>query len=210
MIRIVRPNNFTPEKSLLTFIEITHISDRAFAFHKAKYLCKCGNYIEANINNVKTGKTTSCGCMWHIGTPTHGQSEHPLYAVWENMLSRCYNKKVKSYNNYGGRGVTMCPEWKNDPGAFIRWGLSNGWKKGLQLDKDIKGGLLYSPETCIFITVKENCNNRRTSRYITYNGETKTLIQWCETFNVQAPTLHGRIAKHGVEKAFKLSIKNNE
>jgi hypothetical protein len=69
---------------------------------------------------------------------------------------------------------------------FIEWGIANGWKPGLEIDKDIKAKelgvepLLYSPERCKFVTVKENCNSRRSNKYLTYNGVTKTIAEWAD------------------------------
>lgn len=72
------------------------------------------------------------------------------------MMQRCYNKNHKSYHNYGGRGVSVCDEWHNKK-TFVEWGLANGFHTNLDLDKDKKGdGMLYSPDTCCFITRKEN------------------------------------------------------
>lgn len=124
------------------------------------------------------------------GRIKHGNTRHPLYAVWCNMKNRCYNKKVKQYENYGGRGVIVCVEWVDDFNSFFQWAVSNGWEKGLELDKDIKGdGLSYSPSTCCFVTSKINSNNRRSNKIIKHNGEEKTLSQWGDFFNVNPKSI---------------------
>lgn len=199
----VLPVEFTPERSLLTFIKQTNEGCTP-NLARGLYLCKCGNTTEAYIGNVKSGKTLSCGCHRKSISPNlkHGLSEHPLYSVWENMISRCYNPNVKAYLNYGGRGVVMCDEWHYDPESFIKWGIENGWELGLELDKDIKGnGLLYSPETCKFVTTKENSNNRRVSKMVTYNGETYTLAQWADKIGISQSTLCIRLKRWSVERA---------
>jgi len=200
-MKIKFPKEYVPQKSFLIFISlIPHPSD--CKLDKAEYLCVCGNKCIGYVSNVKTGKKISCGCKRYLGTPKHGLSEHPLYSVWENMYSRCYNAKLVSYKNYGGRGVRICDEWKNSPATFIKWGLENGWKEGLELDKDIKGdGLLYSPGTCLFVTVKENGNNRRANHRITFNGETLTLAQWADKLGIKQPTLCIRLKKWNIERA---------
>lgn len=193
-MRILYPSDFVPSRSLLTFIRRTNI-DSPSSLAKGFYSCKCGGFIEAYINNVKRGKCLSCGCHRKAtkGALKHGFSDHPLYGVWENMYSRCYNTKVKSYPDYGGRGIEMCDEWKCCPSEFIKWGISNGWQLGLEVDKDIKGGMMYSPENCIFITPKLNSNHRRSSRVITYNGITQTMAQWADQIGISHSGLHYRL-----------------
>lgn len=208
------PIDFVPLNSYLIFIKQTvkgqTINKKIFA-EKALYQCKCGTYCESLTNNVKFGKKISCGCK-NLESLTergyvHGFSEHPLYTVWENMLTRCYNKKVKAYPNYGGRGVRMCDEWHNHPEKFIEWALKNGWRKGLQLDKDIKAkefgidALLYSPEMCQFVTPKRNGNNTRSNRNITYNSKTQTLAQWADELGMFHTTLHNRLKKWTLKEA---------
>lgn len=79
------------------------------------------------------------------------------------MYRRCHVTTDPAYAHYGGKGVTVCDEWRNDRVAFIEWGIANGWKPGLQLDKDILCRELnitpttYGPNTCKFVTRHENC-----------------------------------------------------
>ena len=88
----------------------------------------------------------------------HGLSKHPLYKVWMDMICRCHVPSHPNYNWYGLKGVTVCEEWRNSAQSFIEWALSNGWKRGLDLDKDtlVKGNKVYSPSTCKFISHREN------------------------------------------------------
>lgn len=115
---------------------------------------------------------------------THGFSAHPLYRVWENIYSRCYNPRNKKYPIYGGRGVKVCEEWLKDRSTFIKWAIANGWQKGLQVDKDIiaqKMGipaLLYSPEFCSIVTPGQNSEIKSNCRIIEVNGVSKTITQW--------------------------------
>lgn len=90
---------------------------------------------------------------------TSGGNYHPVYRAYHHMLERCYKPNTKHYDKYGGKGVTVCDEWKNDYLAFKKWSLDNGWEKGLEIDKDIlsKGLKTYSPSTCKWVTHKENC-----------------------------------------------------
>lgn len=102
-----------------------------------------------------------------MGRPRLGRHSRttPLAAVWVSMLHRCNSPINSRYANYGGRGVTVCAEWTNDFDSFADWALSNGWKQGLQIDKDIlckKLGInppIYSPTTCSIVTRKKNIYN---------------------------------------------------
>ena len=170
------------------------------AKRKAIFKCKCGNEFIADIYKVKTFETNSCGCfhseMTAESNSTHQLSKHPLYAIWKSMKARCYNKTVKQYKDYGGKGVTICIEWLSDFKSFYDWAITNGWQKGLQLDKDIKGtGLVYSPENCLFVTPKENSNKRITNKLIFYNGETKTVSQWADYFSISVKNLYQRLSR---------------
>lgn len=146
----------------------------------------------------------------------HGLCEHPLYKVWVKMKSRCYYKKSECYQNYGGRGVSICDEWLHNPKAFVEWGLSNGWERGLQLDKDIipkkagMEGLLYSPNTCCFVTRKQNNLAKRTNRIIEYKGRSQTLMEWHIELNISYSTLANRLNRHkwDVAKAFETPVLN--
>ena len=128
------------------------------------------------------------------GNYKHGLSDHPLNWIWTGMKGRCYNPNNHKYPKYGGRGVRVCDEWLNDFMAFYNWCIANGWKRGLQIDKDIKGdGLLYSPETCIITTNKENCNKRSHTVLVERSGETKSIMQWCEHYGINQSTFYSRI-----------------
>src|SRR5262245_3167077 len=102
----------------------------------------------------------------------HGYGGHPLYNVWAGMKRRCNDPETVGYGNYGGRGITICREWSESVKAFIEWCLANGWKRGLTIDRKDNNGP-YAPWNCRFITVKKNCNNKRTNTLLTAFGETK-------------------------------------
>lgn len=122
-----------------------------------------------------------------FGTKVHG--------VWAAMIRRCQNKNSDGYRYYGGRGITVCNEWK-DASVFIKWALDNGYKDGLKIDRINNNGM-YEPSNCRFITHKENCRNRRSSHLITINGVTKSLIEWVEFSGIGLSTIKHRI-KRGI------------
>lgn len=130
----------------------------------ARCECECGNEIEVPINSLRTGNTKSCGCYESDRTKQrnfkHGYGNHPLKGTYYSMLRRCNNPDHQSYKHYGGRGIKVCKEWETNIGAFIKWAEANGYRKGLQLDREDndKG---YSPNNCRFITTSENHRNTR-------------------------------------------------
>ncbi len=168
--------------------------------NKRRVLCECvcGKIISIIASNLTKTKEPqkSCGCKQKIWK-THGLTNHPLYGVYHNIKNRCYNEKFKFYKNYGGAGVAMCEEWRNDFKAFYDWCIENGWERGLEIDKDLKSptkpGKIYSPEFCSFVTQKDNCNGRSFCKYFEYNGKMLTLTQIAELLGIQQETLFARI-----------------
>lgn len=93
----------------------------------------------------------------------HGLRKHPLYNIWIMMKKRCYNKNDKDYSGYGGRGITVTRIWIEDFKSFYNWAMSNGWERGLQIDRRDNDGH-YSPSNCRITTGAVNCQNRRNNK----------------------------------------------
>lgn len=74
-----------------------------------------------------------------------------LYRIWHNMKSRCYCKSFSRYKYYGGRGITVCEEWKNDFKAFRQWAIANGYQDDLQIDRIDNSGN-YEPSNCRWVS----------------------------------------------------------
>lgn len=94
---------------------------------------------------------------------THGLSYEPLYQVWMNMIQRCTNPNFQSYEKYGGRGITVCPEWLDNLPAFLKWARSNSYATGLTLDRE-KNDQGYSPSNCRWVTRTTQQRNRRSHK----------------------------------------------
>ena len=92
----------------------------------------------------------------------HGHCYHPIYKVWAAMKQRCYNENYPEYYYYGGRGISICVEWKDYPRIFVEWALNNGWEKGLFIDRINNDGN-YEPDNCQWITQSENTKRRNLS-----------------------------------------------
>ena len=124
----------------------------------------------------------------------HGMTGTDIYRLYRNIKFRCTNTKDKHAKYYVNRGITMCEEWINDPLSFCTWALENGYKKGLTIDR-IDNNKGYSPENCRFITIKEQCNNRRTNHFITIDNQTYTVAQWSEISGIGVSTIKRNIKK---------------
>ena len=123
-------------------------------------LCTCGQETVVGAGDLQSGHTKSCGCLALDVRTTHGLSKHPLKSVWKDMKRRCYNKKCRSYVDYGGRGISVCEEWRLDFLFFYHWATENGWRKGLLLDRENNDGD-YSPSNCRFLNRQESAQNTR-------------------------------------------------
>lgn len=179
-----------------------------------EFICDCDKIAWTRFDGLKSGHCISCGCH-HIKqiTTQKGLSRHSLRAVWGGLIRRCYDIRCIYYKNYGGRGVTVCEEWKDDYQEFYNWAISNGWRKGLELDKDklapTQTGKIYSPEFCSFITHQENTLHTSTARMVEYKGLTKNLSVWCEELGLEYNRMNQRLRnlKWSAKKAFETPIR---
>jgi len=136
-----------------------------------------------------------------------GNKPSSTYIIWQGMISRCTNPAAKDYPQYGGRGITMDPNWKN----FINFLHDMGERpEGLQLDRKNNDGN-YTKDNCRWITAKMNAQNRRSTRHITIDGVTKCLAAWCEAYNLRTDTVCRRINKlHWPQNRWFAPVTNKE
>lgn len=172
---------------------------------RKQYLCKCdcGNDFYARGDSLRAGTNLSCGCYkedrYRDGhSKTHGMSHEKIYAIWCSMKARCYNPNNQGYTNYGGRGITVCKEWRNSFENFRDWAIANGYKEGLSIDRiNVNGN--YEPSNCQWITVSEQSDNKRGSRKITYKGKEYTARQLSKKFNIPYTTIYNNVIRRGKE-----------
>lgn len=120
--------------------------------------------------------------------------DYTHYRRWRSMLNRCYNPNHTYYYNYGGRGITVCDEWKNDYEKFCEWANQSGYEKSLSLDR-IDNNKGYSPENCRWATRKQQGRNQRTNHKITINGKTKLMCEWAEISGISEKNIYKRIKR---------------
>lgn len=161
--------------------------------------CDCGNKTEALLSNLRSGQVQSCGCAGSqatIGARSlkHGHSagfrKSRTATAWRNAKTRCFNKKNAKYPAYGGRGITMCPEWAEDFSTFLR--DMGECPEGLTLERiDVNGN--YEPGNCCWATMREQHNNKRDS--IRSSGV--SLKEFAAATGLRYQNLHRRIKRYG-------------
>ena len=93
------------------------------------------------------------------------------------IKQRCYDQNGKCYPNYGGRGITVCREWLENPNAFVDWALSSGWRRELQIDRIDNDGP-YSPDNCHWVTCLVQQRNKRNT--VTFNEKGTRVCCRCK------------------------------
>jgi hypothetical protein len=172
---------------------------------RSQWLCRCECGTEKLVlqDNLVRGLTKSCGCYEKErarelisknrpkGTE-HGMSDTRIYKIWDGIKQRCYRTYSSVYEYYGGRGITVCDEWKEDFMSFYTWAMKNGYSDELTIDrKDVNGN--YEPSNCRWATMKEQQNNKTNNHFLTINNETHTVTEWERIANLPPFTIFKRL-----------------
>lgn len=164
--------------------------------YRSECVCDCGNTTTVQNDSLRSGNTKSCGCL----VKRHGGSKTRLYVVWLGMIDRCYHPSSERYKNYGGRGITVCDDWKNFHG-FRKWALSTGYDEDAlrfecTLDRiDVNGN--YEPSNCRWIPMSEQCQNTTRSHYIYVDGDKMTISQASKKYGINQQVLWARLETLG-------------
>lgn len=161
-------------------------------------ICSCGNIKKVRSDHLRNGSIASCGCLKQeltvLRQTTHGQRTEKYtskeYACWCHMKNRCYDLNSAAYKNYGGRGITVCDRWLNSFENFYE-DMGN-CPPGLMIERKNNNGN-YTPGNCVWATPQEQGNNRRTNKWIKFNGKIKTVAQWARYLGINVNTLYTRL-----------------
>ena len=157
----------------------------------------CGAEHDVVGQTLTDGRSTKCRSCVPREALTKPHRKESIYTIYMGMKQRCYNPKHKAYQNYGGRGIAMCAEWKNSPDAFISWAFSNGYVEGLSIDRiDTDGD--YCPYNCRWISPAEQAANRRYNVTVVYNGEKLCLSSACRVAGISYSAVRSRIRRTNV------------
>lgn len=169
----------------------------------SKVECDCGVRYLVRDTELIYGRRKSCKKCSKPRT-THGKTNTKLFNIWQSMKQRCYDKNHSSYYCYGGRGVRIHEEWKDDFQMFYDWAIENGYKEGLTIDRiNVNGD--YEPLNCRWATAEEQANNKRNNHFIEYMGQSYTIAELSRIYGIKYSCLFSRIDKGwDIEKALHL------
>ena len=166
-------------------------------------VCTCGTQRDVLGFTLRKGASQSCGCLNAERASSRGKhhlSGTSEYDTWHQMINRCYNSAFIYYPLYGGRGISVCDRWRHSVEHFYAdMGPKPSPEHTLErIDNDAS----YSPENCRWATKKEQARNRRSTRFLTHNGETLSMAEWAERIGVSPNAMYMRLRKGwSVERA---------
>lgn len=175
-----------------TFGKLTVIRELPKRHGRVHYLCRCdcGKTTVVESYALRHYETLSCGCLQRKRTSesnkTHGMSRSRLYGIFMAMRRRCYVESDHAYKDYGGRGITVCDEWRHSFDNFARWAFASGYTEGLTIDRtDNMSG--YRPDNCRWIPEGLQAKNRRMCIMVTIDGTLMCLSDAARHFGVVCP-----------------------
>lgn len=165
--------------------------------------CDCGNESIAKGTSLNYGSTKSCGCgsanqavknceKYRNKIRVPSPYSRKLKDLFRNMNDRCYNNKNKRWKNYGGRGIKVCDQWRNNRRGFYSWAIKNGYSPSLQIDRiDVDGN--YEPANCRFVDAITQMNNTTYNRFVDWMGQRKTVSEWARQLDVTPSAIAHRL-----------------
>ncbi len=161
--------------------------------------CSCGKTCERSDEQLRAKPVPTCG-HGHI-TEQHPKRTHPTeYSVWTSMRSRCIPQgSGDTWENYGGRGIRVCPAWQESFEVFLR---DMGPRPSLAHSVERKDGNgNYEPGNCVWATRTVQNRNRRNVPLLTFQGRTMCRSAWAAELGWALPVLVARLRTMSVEEA---------
>lgn len=169
-------------------------------FRKARWRCKCscGNIVIVCSDNLRRGLTKSCGCfrkdVCTKNNTTHGMYGTSEYKSWFHIITRCQNPNDKYFKDYGGRGISICQEWRD---SFLAFYNHVGKRPSLKHSIDrINNDGNYKPGNVRWSLLVEQANNKRSNVLITINNTTMNVTQWAHEIGINCHTIFSRLQRN--------------
>jgi hypothetical protein len=160
------------------------------------FKCHCGKVFETRCTNKGVSESSSCGCIVKLNGTTHGMYHTRTYRAWAGMHRRCRDNKGKSRKWYFEKGIRVCERWKLFENFLADMGEV---PVGLWLDR-IDGNKGYEPSNCRWADLKTQSRNKSDNRFLSIDGESKTLVEWSELSGVNCKTIASRLRLGWPEK----------
>jgi len=178
----------------LTIISLHERSEKS-TMHKWLCQCTCGKTVVTAIQNLRTGNTRSCGCLFTEAVVKRN-TKHGLmydhkgaYRSWKDLRQRCNNPNNASYNSYGGRGIHIYPAWEKDFKAFYEYiGEPPNYTERWSIER-IDNSKGYEPNNIKWALPKEQASNKRTNIWVSHDGKELTIEQWADLLGISSTTI---------------------
>lgn len=156
--------------------------------------CSCGTVKAIDRSGLIAGVTLSCGCLQKervaaVKSTQNGHSGTLTFSSWYAIMHRCTNPNNHAYEAYAGRGITVCERWHEYEKFLSDMGERPSVKHSI--DRIDNNGN-YEPGNCRWVLMAVQNMNRSNTLRLTFNGETKTLLEWAKITNISYSTLISR------------------
>lgn len=199
-----RPRIYPPLRPKDEFKRLTLLALITTVRSVEKWLCECicGALVMAWANNLRSGRSGSCGCLrkdvsrGNQHGKRHGESgvnATPEYLAWVAMMRRCYCPSAGNWDDYGGKGIAVCERWH----TYENFLADVGRKPSLEHSSDRYPNPYgnYGPSNFRWATDKEQARNRTDNHLLTIGDVTQCVAAWCEDTGLASSTLHNRIIR---------------
>lgn len=154
-------------------------------------LCDCGTRFTAHLAALRTGNTTSCGCWRKQRATIHGMHKESEYRCWAHMISRCSDRKSRSWKNYGGRGIRVCKRWVQSFAAFLE-DVGRRPGPGYTLDRYPDNNGNYEPGNVRWATARQQHGNTRRTIRVDYKGQIRPMVEVARELGLNPDTVRER------------------
>lgn len=154
--------------------------------------CDCSREIIVSTNSLNTKHYVTCGRCICERTSSGDKKVESWQSIYRGMKDRCYNKKSKDYQKYGGRGISICEEWLRSIQAFKEWSENSGYARGLTIDRINNDGN-YCPENCRWATPSVQANNKSTNHIMIIDGVKMNVTECANKYGINRSLLYHRL-----------------